>query len=89
MKIGRPQVRMNADLLVGRDPDGEPNLDIYLTAEDTLFFSISPSDSISWAGCVGGIREHGVVRDEKLGQLLFALLDKIAALDPEDKKETV
>jgi NTP pyrophosphatase (non-canonical NTP hydrolase) len=73
---------------ISRDPDGEPALDLILDARNMLSISVSPAGNISWAGTVAEQRDHGVIRDDKLGKMLFAILDAIEALRAEgDERE--
>lgn len=61
-------------LEAGRDPDGDVNLEIYVSSGDLLSISCSPKGHMNWAGMFDGKSAHGVVQDA-LGVAIYALLN--------------
>lgn len=68
-------VGRSADLSIGRDLDGEPNIDVHLDGDNTISLSVSPTGLVSWAGSCDGVRARGNF-DAPI--LLYQLLHKIA-----------
>lgn len=68
----------SAELSIGRDPDGEVNLEIYIDAENQVSLSISRAGRISWAAQAGGGSLHGTT-ESALGNVMFHLIDKCVA----------
>jgi len=59
-------------LEIGRDPDGDISIEIYIDRQHMVSISVSPEGHMNWAGVIDGERDHNVVKD-KLGEFIYRL----------------
>lgn len=64
-----------AELSIGRDPDGDVNLEIYIDPENQISLSIGQQGRISWAAQYGDGSISGTTASA-LGSALYFLIDK-------------
>ena len=73
-----------AELSIGRDPDGEVNLEVFIDAKNQVSMSISAGGRISWAAQMVGYSSSGVM-ESVLGNILHYLIDQCVDKDTEGR----
>lgn len=64
-----------AELSIGRDPDGEVNLALFIEHDNQISLSISKDGRISWCAQLPNGSVHGMI-ESKMADALYFIIDQ-------------